>query len=46
MNIPADGTFPLSAVADGNGHVAVVVTDKHHLRLWLSDDDATTSSDG
>jgi hypothetical protein len=42
MNLPADGTFPLSAAADQAGHVAVAVTDKHHLRLWLSDDDGHT----
>jgi hypothetical protein len=42
MNVPADGTFPLSAAADATGHVAVAVTDKHHLRLWLSDDDGHT----
>jgi hypothetical protein len=42
MTVPADGTFPLSAAADEAGHVAVAVTDKHHLRLWLSDDDGHT----
>ena len=42
MNVPADGTFPLSAAADRTGHVTVAVTDKHHLRLWLSKDDGHT----
>lgn len=41
-SITSDPTFPLSASADGLGHVAVTVTDRHHVYLWMSSDGART----
>jgi hypothetical protein len=40
--IASDPTFPLSASADALGHVAVAVTDRHHVYLWLSSDGGRT----
>ena len=39
---PPDPTFPLAASADDRGDVAVAVTDRHHVYVWLSPDGGRT----
>ncbi|MHB8342152.1 MAG: hypothetical protein ACYDB7_13435, partial [Mycobacteriales bacterium] len=38
LTIAPDPTFPISASADQHDNVAVAVTDRHHVYLWLSGD--------